>query len=189
MTDKLSVRVVVEPDAEDVRLAVTGHLDKTNRWALVPLVRRACALLTRGQVLVDLREADGDTQAAAAAVQEVVEHDTDGSGHHNVQVVLPDDTDREEKDTTMSANGDVSVLDERRRAYQLSYHPDEDFPGDLSALALADLQILHSRLCWQADREYLGDGPHPFTMDRLHDTITEMKRRERLVPRRRPPSR
>ncbi|MFF0991406.1 hypothetical protein [Kocuria nitroreducens] len=58
--------------------------------------------------------------------------------------------------------------------------PDEAFPAELGALSMAELQVLHSRICRQLDREYLTapDGPHPCTTDRLQDVLGELDARD-----------
>jgi len=54
------------------------------------------------------------------------------------------------------------------------------FPADLAALSLVELQVLHSRVCRQLDREYLTEpaGPHPLTLDRHCELGIELDRRE-----------
>ncbi len=58
--------------------------------------------------------------------------------------------------------------------------PEEGFPDELGGLSLAELQVLHSRICRQLDREYLTapHGPHPCTTDRLHDVLGELDARD-----------
>lgn len=58
--------------------------------------------------------------------------------------------------------------------------PAARFPSDLAALSLAELQVLHSRICRQLDREYVFDpaGPHPLTLDRHLELGIELDRRE-----------
>jgi len=60
------------------------------------------------------------------------------------------------------------------------FDPAARFPADLAALSLAELQVLHSRICRQLDREYLFDpaGPHPLTLDRHCELGTELDRRD-----------
>lgn len=45
---------------------------------------------------------------------------------------------------------------------------------------MGELQVLHSRICRQLDRDYLTgpDGPHPCTTDRLHDVLAELDARD-----------
>ncbi|GAB2626277.1 hypothetical protein GCM10009696_35220 [Kocuria himachalensis] len=59
--------------------------------------------------------------------------------------------------------------------------PDEAFPAELGALSMTELQVLHSRMCRQLDREYLTEpqGPHPCTTDRLQDILGELDARDR----------
>ncbi|MFI7580751.1 hypothetical protein [Kocuria kalidii] len=56
----------------------------------------------------------------------------------------------------------------------------EDFPEDLTALGMADLQVLHSRITRQLDHDYLTDpaGPHPATMDRSVELAAELDARD-----------
>ena len=58
--------------------------------------------------------------------------------------------------------------------------PEEDFPEDLAGLGMADLQVLHSRICRQLDHDYLTDpaGPHSATMDRCQELLTELDTRD-----------
>ena len=58
--------------------------------------------------------------------------------------------------------------------------PDEEFPAALAALSMDELQVLHSRICRQLDREYLSapDGPHPCTSDRLQEVVHELDARD-----------
>ncbi|WP_460669371.1 hypothetical protein [Kocuria himachalensis] len=46
---------------------------------------------------------------------------------------------------------------------------------------MTELQVLHSRMCRQLDREYLTEpqGPHPCTTDRLQDILGELDARDR----------
>lgn len=57
--------------------------------------------------------------------------------------------------------------------------PECEFPAELSALPLVDLQVLHSRVSCQLDLEYLEnpDGPHPVTLDRFEELVAELERR------------
>ncbi|GGC91385.1 hypothetical protein GCM10011512_18070 [Tersicoccus solisilvae] len=77
----------------------------------------------------------------------------------------------------------VTLLAGRRRrsagANPLVLTPDDPFPDDLDGLDLVDLQVLHSRLCWQLDHEYLSlpGGADPVTLDRHQDVTAEMTRR------------
>ncbi|MEX5235117.1 hypothetical protein [Kocuria arenosa] len=45
---------------------------------------------------------------------------------------------------------------------------------------MTELQVLHSRICRQLDREYLTEphGPHPCTTDRLQDLCGELDARD-----------
>lgn len=54
--------------------------------------------------------------------------------------------------------------------------PAEELPGDLDELSLPELQVLHSRICRQLERDYRinPDGPHPVTLDRYHDVVVEL---------------
>jgi len=58
--------------------------------------------------------------------------------------------------------------------------PTEAFPAELGALSMGQLQVLHSRVCRQLDREYLTgvDGPHPCTVDRLQEICGELDARD-----------
>lgn len=58
--------------------------------------------------------------------------------------------------------------------------PAEAFPAELSGLSMGELQVLHSRICRQLDRDYLTapDGPHPCTTDRLQDVLDELDIRD-----------
>lgn len=46
--------------------------------------------------------------------------------------------------------------------------PAQAFPAELGGSTMGELQVLHSRICRQLDRDYLTDpdGPHPCTTDR-----------------------
>ena len=57
--------------------------------------------------------------------------------------------------------------------------PTEDFPADLADLSLAELQVLHSKLCRQLDHETLTGptGPHPITQDRHQQVVAELDTR------------
>ncbi|ALU38536.1 hypothetical protein AS188_00855 [Kocuria flava] len=56
--------------------------------------------------------------------------------------------------------------------------PDDPFPDDLMELPLVALQVLHSRLCRQLEREHRDPGgPHPLTLDRLRDVGVELDSR------------
>ncbi len=63
--------------------------------------------------------------------------------------------------------------------------PDQQFPADLAGLALAELQVLHSRICHQLDHEYLTgpDGPHPVTLDRYRELSAQLDAREGTAAR------
>jgi len=63
--------------------------------------------------------------------------------------------------------------------------PAAQFPPDLAALSLVELQVLHSRICRQLDREYLTDsaGPHPLTLDRHCELGIELDRRAGMLHR------
>lgn len=58
--------------------------------------------------------------------------------------------------------------------------PTEVFPAELGGLSMGELQVLHSRICRQLDRDYLTalDGPHPCTTDRLQDVLDELDARD-----------
>lgn len=58
--------------------------------------------------------------------------------------------------------------------------PGQAFPADLGSLSMSELQVLHSRICRQLDRDYLTgpDGPHPCTADRLQDVLGELDARD-----------
>ncbi|MFI7484179.1 hypothetical protein ACH9EU_17405 [Kocuria sp. M1R5S2] len=58
--------------------------------------------------------------------------------------------------------------------------PREDFPEDLTALGMADLQVLHSRITRQLDHDYLTDpaGPDCSTMDRRQELQAELDARD-----------
>jgi hypothetical protein len=58
--------------------------------------------------------------------------------------------------------------------------PDEAFPAELGGLSMGELQVLHSRICRQLDRDYLTGpgGPHPCTTDRLQDVLDELDARD-----------
>ncbi|MEX5269709.1 hypothetical protein [Kocuria sabuli] len=62
--------------------------------------------------------------------------------------------------------------------------PAEEVTPDLDELPLVDLQVLHSRVTSQIEREHLSpEGPHPLTRDRQQDVTAELTRRG---PARRP---
>jgi hypothetical protein len=65
-------------------------------------------------------------------------------------------------------------------ALRSSLGPEELFPAELGALSMTELQVLHSRICRQLDREYLTEphGPHPCTTDRLQDVLGELDARD-----------
>ncbi|GAA1757863.1 hypothetical protein [Kocuria aegyptia] len=58
--------------------------------------------------------------------------------------------------------------------------PDAEFPAELSALSLVELQVLHSRVVCQLEHEYLvnPDGPHPVTQDRHEELSAELEARQ-----------
>jgi hypothetical protein len=60
--------------------------------------------------------------------------------------------------------------------------PASRFPANLAGLGLAELHVLHSRICRQLDREYLTDpaGPNPLTLDRHSALVAELDLRESL---------
>lgn len=62
--------------------------------------------------------------------------------------------------------------------------PDCDFPAELSALSLVELQVLHSRVVCQLEHEYLvnTDGPHPVTQDRHEELVAELEARQDADP-------
>lgn len=56
--------------------------------------------------------------------------------------------------------------------------PTEEVTPDLDELPLVDLQVLHSRVTSQIEREHLSpEGPHPLTRDRQQDVTAELTRR------------
>jgi hypothetical protein len=56
--------------------------------------------------------------------------------------------------------------------------PTEAVTPDLDELPLVDLQVLHSRVTSQIEREHLSpEGPHPLTRDRQQDVTAELTRR------------
>jgi hypothetical protein len=59
--------------------------------------------------------------------------------------------------------------------------PECEFPAELSPLSLVELQVLHSRLSCQLDREYLEnpEGPHPVTQDRFEEVVAALEQRGR----------
>ena len=62
--------------------------------------------------------------------------------------------------------------------------PDDDFPAELSALSLVELQVLHSRVVCQLEHEYLvnPDGPHPVTQDRHEELVAALEARRDAAP-------
>ncbi|MDV5999537.1 hypothetical protein IUU84_08120 [Kocuria rhizophila] len=57
--------------------------------------------------------------------------------------------------------------------------PLQEFPSCLAELVTETLQVLHSRVCRQLDREYLEPlGPHPQTLERYQELISEFEIRE-----------
>lgn len=63
--------------------------------------------------------------------------------------------------------------------------PADVFPQDLADVELRDLQVLHSRVCWQLRDEYLThpDGAHPVTLDRQKELDLELAARDRASTR------
>lgn len=56
--------------------------------------------------------------------------------------------------------------------------PTEEVTADLDELPLVDLQVLHSRVTSQIEREHLSpEGPHPLTRDRQQDVTAELAAR------------
>ncbi|OMH29307.1 hypothetical protein BKD30_01045 [Tersicoccus phoenicis] len=54
-----------------------------------------------------------------------------------------------------------------------------DVLPELGTLPLRDLQVLHSRVARQREREYMTlDGPHPVTLDRLDELTRALDARE-----------
>ena len=76
--------------------------------------------------------------------------------------------------TALSPAMEVSALEAATRLA-----PDDPFPEELLELPLEQLQILHSRICRQLEREYLTEpeGAHPITQDRLHELQIEFASR------------
>ncbi|MFI7496085.1 hypothetical protein ACH9D2_15385 [Kocuria sp. M4R2S49] len=72
----------------------------------------------------------------------------------------------------------------RNRECDTCLGPDCDFPGELSALSLVELQVLHSRVVCQLEHEYLvnADGPHPVTQDRHEELVAELEARRDTAP-------
>ena len=57
--------------------------------------------------------------------------------------------------------------------------PEHEFPASLAELELPALQVLHSRICRQLEREYLDPaGPQPVTLDRQQELAEELTVRE-----------
>lgn len=57
--------------------------------------------------------------------------------------------------------------------------PGQEFPRDVAELDTVALQVLHSRICRQLDREHLDPaGPHPETLDRYQELIAELDVRD-----------
>lgn len=61
--------------------------------------------------------------------------------------------------------------------------PAEAFPSSLAELGLTELQVLHSRVTRQLDREYRTDpsGPHPVTLDRAEELADELDTRQEFL--------
>ena len=61
--------------------------------------------------------------------------------------------------------------------------PAENFPSALAELGLTELQVLHSRVVRQLDREYCTDpaGPHPVTLDRAEELAAELDTRQEFL--------
>ena len=56
--------------------------------------------------------------------------------------------------------------------------PQDDFPWQLSDLELVVLQVLHSRICLQLERESLNpEGPHPVALERQQVLAAELDAR------------
>jgi hypothetical protein len=68
------------------------------------------------------------------------------------------------------------------RSSSTRVQPDDDFPADLTTVPLMELQVLDSRVRRQLDHETLVSchGPHPVTVDRQHELVTEIDARELL---------
>lgn len=81
---------------------------------------------------------------------------------------------------TASTTVDQHRAQDPSRSRRSCLGPEEGFPDELGALSTVELQVLHSRLCRQLDREYLRapDGPHPCTADRLQDVLGELDARD-----------
>ena len=79
--------------------------------------------------------------------------------------------------TGPAETGHPPVTTTLERATRLG--PDDPFPDELLELPLEQLQILHSRICRQLEREYLTEpeGAHPITQDRLHELQIEFASR------------
>ncbi|MUN63785.1 hypothetical protein GMA12_11645 [Kocuria sediminis] len=58
--------------------------------------------------------------------------------------------------------------------------PQDAFPEDLTALDMAALQVLHSRITRQLDHDYRTDpdGPHCCTLDRCQELDAELNTRD-----------
>lgn len=57
--------------------------------------------------------------------------------------------------------------------------PNDGFPDDLEELSLAELQVLHSRICRQLEHDYrtTPTGPPTVTLERYHDLVVELDHR------------
>ena len=55
----------------------------------------------------------------------------------------------------------------------------DGFPDDLEKLSLAQLQVLHSRICRQLEHDYRTTpaGPPAVTLERFHDLVVELDHR------------
>lgn len=83
--------------------------------------------------------------------------------------------------TTLTPHrGDPARSPGPHRGVRSCLGPEEAIPDELGELSMAELQVLHSRICRQLDREYLTTphGPHPCTTDRLHDVLGELDARD-----------
>lgn len=81
--------------------------------------------------------------------------------------------------STVSSGTDAAARHDPRCETCLS--PEDEFPADLTGLPLVELQVLHSRIECQLEREYLEgpSGPHPVTQDRHDELVAELEERGR----------
>jgi len=89
MTPKLSILFQVDLEANQVTVAVTGQLTKTNQQALYPLIERIRALVPGIRITVDLSAVRAADTAGLDLLSRAIDG-ADGSDAGRIRLVLPE---------------------------------------------------------------------------------------------------